>query len=285
MYGEPVSDPLTNALGICWALHAAGATVPKPAEISAGGVVSATIPGIISATAGRSEKTYESVLHLAASNYGQQAAMLLRSMFEDVVVAHWLLLHEDEVEHYVGRFLRHAEAMQLEAARVAERFKAPPVEITEALKSKEDELIAEFGPNAERSWWGKDAKGQAVRLPAMISAIGTAERFWGRTHGETPVFEETYAVVVKWSNQLLHHTAYGLMMEVIDAEHFSIASPRPVVVIGRAYYLYAMMICAVIDVNGTVPQYTPFWQQFMGGLPAMAVATGQDREAHEQQVR
>lgn len=276
-----MSDPLADALGVCWALHAAGAAVPKPAEISAKGVVSATTPGVIAATAGRNEKTYEAVLHLATNSYGQQAAMLLRSMFEDVTVAHWLLLHEDEAAHYVGRFLRHAEAMRLEAARVAERFGAPPVEVTESLKSKEAELITEFGPNAERSWWGKDANGRAVRLPEMVSTIGTAQRFWGRTHGETQVFEETYAVVVKWSNQLLHHTAYGLILEVIDAEHFSIASPRPVVVIGRAYYLYAMMICAVIDANGTVPQFTPFWQQFMGGLPTMGLATKKDRELAE----
>jgi hypothetical protein len=275
-----VSGPLAEALGICWNLHNAGAAVPKPVEMSPEGVLAATVSGIIAGTAGRNEKTYEAILHLAANDYGQQGAMLLRSMFEDVTVAHWLLLHEDEAEHYAGRFIRHAEAMRLEAARVAERYGAPQVYVA-GLRSREQALTEEFGPNAERSWWGRDANGRAVRLPAMVETIGTAERFWGRTHGETPILRETYAIVVKWSNQLLHHTASGVVMQLIEPEHLSIASPRPVVVIGRAYYLFAMMICAVLDANGTVPQHTEFWNQFMGGLPHMALATQQDREEHE----
>ena len=71
-----------------------------------------TIASLAAATVARTEQTYEAVLMLAET-HAQQAAMLLRSMFEDVVVVHWLLLHEDEIDHYAGRLVRHANAMTL----------------------------------------------------------------------------------------------------------------------------------------------------------------------------
>ena len=50
----------------------------------------------------------------------------------------------------------------------------------------------------------------------MVAEIGSADRFWGRTHGETPILRETYDMVVKWANQFLHHTAFGITMVHVD---------------------------------------------------------------------
>ena len=56
--------------------------------------------------------------------------MLIRSMFEDVIVAHWLLLHEDEGDFYGERLLRHQHAMYLAADRVSKRYGAPTADLS-----------------------------------------------------------------------------------------------------------------------------------------------------------
>jgi hypothetical protein len=264
-----------RALDACWELRHAGADVPKPVSASGTGITAATIPGIIAATAGRTEQTFEAVLHLAANDYSQQGAMLLRGMFEDVVVTHWLLLHQAEAEHYTARFVRHRDAMRLAADRVAERYGAPRAELSD-IKPNEAALISEFGRYAERSWWSRDAQGNTIRLPQMVEEIGTAPRFWGRTHGKTPVLRENYDIVNKWANQFLHHTALGITPVHTGSETVAIAAPRPVDVISRAYYMYATVICAVLDANEVTPQTTPFWAQFMDGFPVLVMSTGAD---------
>jgi Family of unknown function (DUF5677) len=267
------SPKFRRAMEACWAVHRAGNDVPKPLQKNVEtGLIAPTVQGIISGTAARCEKTFEAVLHLSKNGYTQQAAMLIRSMFEDVIVAHWLLLHEDEGEFYGERFLRHQHAMYLAADRVSKRYGAPTADLSE-IRDHEADLEAEFGPTAERSWWGRNAMNESNRLPAMVAEIGSADRFWGRTYGETPILRETYDMVVKWANQFLHHTAFGITMVHVDEAYLAIASPHPADVIGRAYYNYAMAICAVIDAAGETPQFTPFWQVFMGGLPIIAEAT------------
>jgi hypothetical protein len=244
------SASFLRAIDVCWELHRAGNEVAKPIQRNVTmGVFAANLPSIISATAGRSEKTFEAILHLAANDYSQQAAMLIRSMFEDVVVTHWLLLHEDEGDHYGERFIRHQDAMELAADRVAERYGAPRRDLSK-IKPNEADLEAEFGPTAERSWWGRDCNGKANRLPEMVNEVGTAQRFWGRTHGQTPILKENYDMVIKWANQFLHHTALGVTIVPVGPEYVSVVAPCPVDVIGRAYYNYAMVICAVIDASG-----------------------------------
>jgi hypothetical protein len=264
-----------RALDVCWELHAAGGEVEKP--LSAPGVATpaVSIRGIISVTAGRTEQTFAAVLNLAANDFSQQGAMLMRSMFEDVAVVHWLLLHEDEESHYVGCFERHRNAMRLALDRAAEQYDGPREDVSD-IKPDEADLISEFGKYAQRSWWEANAQGERVKLPQLVEQIGSARRFWGRTYGETPVFAQHYDVVNKWANQFLHHTALGATPVQVGNERATLAAPRAVDVVARAYYLYAMAICAALDANGTTPQTTPFWDQFMEGFPILVMSTGAD---------
>jgi hypothetical protein len=41
----------------------------------------------------RSTRTFEAIVHLGSRGFGEQAAMLNRSLFEDMVDAHWVSLH------------------------------------------------------------------------------------------------------------------------------------------------------------------------------------------------
>lgn len=108
----------------------------------------------------------------------------------------------------------------------------------------------------------------------MVDEIGTAQRFWGRTHGETPIFRQTYQLTNKWANSYLHHTLFGILLRRFGGDRYISAAPSSVRVISQAYYLYAMAICGVIDANGTTPQTTSFWEQFMSANPQMLFAVG-----------
>ena len=48
------------------------------------------VEGLLLDTYARSTKTYQAVVRLAYIGYGQQAFMLGRPLFEDMVVAHWI---------------------------------------------------------------------------------------------------------------------------------------------------------------------------------------------------
>lgn len=50
---------------------------------------------LVAATFARTLKTYHATLRLAEAGYGEQACMLTRSMFEDLVVAFWVREHPD----------------------------------------------------------------------------------------------------------------------------------------------------------------------------------------------
>ena len=67
------------------------------------------------ATFARSLKTFNAVLRLCDAGFGEQAAMLSRASFEDMVVAHWADEHPDEAtrvdRHYIARLIRYQEAM------------------------------------------------------------------------------------------------------------------------------------------------------------------------------
>src|SRR5215469_664193 len=50
---------------------------------------------LIAVEAARGLKTYRAVLHLCLGGFGQQAAMLDRSLFEGMVVTHWVHANPD----------------------------------------------------------------------------------------------------------------------------------------------------------------------------------------------
>lgn len=66
---------------------------------------------IVCATMRRSTATADGIVRLLEADLGSQAAMLCRSLSEDVVVLHWLVLHEDDPAWLVDRFFDHEAAL------------------------------------------------------------------------------------------------------------------------------------------------------------------------------
>jgi Family of unknown function (DUF5677) len=61
---------------------------------------------LIVAEAARATKTFDAVIRLCEAGFGEQAAMLNRSLFEGMAVAHWV---SDNRREAVGLFTRHAK--------------------------------------------------------------------------------------------------------------------------------------------------------------------------------
>jgi Family of unknown function (DUF5677) len=138
---------------------------------------------ILVGTAARAKETFRSMCALAGEHQTVQAAMLCRSIFEDMVVAHWLVLHEDDPEFLTRRYIDHLDAIRLNEARTTERhgYSAPDVS---DLAGREEELIRDFGASAQRQWWAVRRDGRPINMPAVIDVLEESDRFDSRLKGE-----------------------------------------------------------------------------------------------------
>jgi hypothetical protein len=98
-------------------------------------------------------------------------------LFEDMAIAHWLVLHREDPDWLVVKFGRHVEAMRLHEAEVRERMGAPAVDDVSALRPRADALRREFGRFAQRDWWGEDRSGARVAMPELVKRLADAPQF------------------------------------------------------------------------------------------------------------
>ena len=205
---------------------------------------------IVAGTAARSQETFYAVCQLARERQTVQAAMLCRSLFEDMVVAHWLVLHEDDPKFLVDRYLGHLEAMRLNEAATAERHGVEAPDVSD-LAGREDDLRREFGDYAQRDWWGVRRHGSRITMPEVVTELEEAERFHPRMRGEKPILREMYEKAQKWNTQLLHHTPAGMPLALNRENRLrpqAIPPPAEMTVLAQAYWVHAQVVLLVLDV-------------------------------------
>lgn len=214
---------------------------------------------IVAGTVARAKETLRAMCFLASQRQSVQAAMLCRSIFEDMVVAHWLVLHENEPEFLTQRYIRHLDAIRLNEAATTTASGWEPQDVSD-LASREEELRKEFGDHAQRHWWAMRRDGRSITLPEVISELENSPRFQPRLKGETPVLRHMYEKAQKWNNQLLHHTPAGMPVRLNPDEPLKVvAAPNPSVpaVVFPAYWSYGQLVYLVLEV---VPNQD--WQDF-----------------------
>lgn len=178
---------------------------------------------LVVATFQRSRDTFSGVLSLIADGLPVQGAMLARSLFEDVVVAHWLVLNREDPDWLVDRFFRHREAIALHAERLHRKTTWQFGDVAgvdlDAARRRQNDLVKEFGPEAQQNWWDPCSEGGGSGRPIGLRGVaGQLEdaaadhdmfhpRFAG---GDEPMLRRMEEVVQKWFSQCLHHTAIGL---------------------------------------------------------------------------
>lgn len=154
--------------------------------------------------AARTTKTFRAVLHLGIQGHGEQATMLVRSMFEDVIVAYWVDLHPDEA---VERLKDH-RTQTLQLWREHMENSGLTLGALEQLPDLSDEerqrLGGLFGGRGEKGWPGLS------NYKMMKSIEGT----WGDPE-ELRLLGHIHDVHLRHANSTLHVSAMSLQ------------SPRP----------------------------------------------------------
>ncbi|HEV2857899.1 MAG TPA: DUF5677 domain-containing protein [Solirubrobacterales bacterium] len=205
---------------------------------------------ILGATAARAKETFRSMCLLAGEHQTVQAAMLCRSIFEDMVVMHWLVLHDDDPEFLTTRFMDSLDAMRLNEARTAERHGQMPPDVSD-LEAREEQLVKDFGSNAQRQWWAVRRNGTPIKMPEVITELENAEQFQPRLKGEKPILREMFEKAQKWNTQLLHHTPAGTPVRLNRENPLRpLEAPTPAVpmAIFPAYWSYGQVVLLVLDV-------------------------------------
>lgn len=211
---------------------------------------------IFYATIARSTRTFDGICSLLRRGLAVQAGMLTRSLFEDVIVAHWLILKQEDRDWLAGRFLRHREAIAVHQ-RAMEKdpnfgmAMGPPMNVPEGLNKRAAALQKEFGPEATKDWWDPRTEGGGRGHPLGIREIAKEleqaadehkmfhPRFAG---GDAAVLVATERVVQKWMSQCLHHTAIGLPFTPISDEDSEVPKDPMLAVAFRAAWLYSQQV-------------------------------------------
>jgi hypothetical protein len=106
----------------------------------------------------RSRKSYEARVDLARRGFGEQAAMINRSLFEGMAVAHWVHSHESEAMDRFNRAARLHDHLYIERVRNAGWLDK---EETASFKPLDkDDLRAlqkDFGKYGEFMWTGPES--------------------------------------------------------------------------------------------------------------------------------
>jgi len=220
---------------------------------------------IVNGTCARAFSTFRAIHGLVANEHSLQAAMLSRPLFEDMVVAHWIALNEEDPDWLTDRLLDQRDAMRLHEARARKKV-GWSVPSTTDIADREDELIDEFGQYAERDWWGKTKDGKKLTMPQLVDLLAAAPRFHPRLKGEQPILQQYYAVVQKFATQRLHHTAVGLEIQLSRDGSTPTVAPPPgeTQVLAASYWTYAQLTYLVLELQPA--DYREFEQIFLKGL-------------------
>ena len=234
------------------------------------------LEALVLGTLARSRATFETIVSLVVVDRSLQASMLSRSLFEDMVVSHWLVLHRDDPDWLVARFHEHADAMRLHAHDVRVSFGLPPADDVTELEKRRPHLQKEFGRFAERDWWGQTSDGSRISMAQAIRVLADAEDFRPRLRGEQPILEQYFGLQQKLWTQSLHHTAAGTASDIPARGDF----PDPVrptewffVLFGN-YWVFGQSVQVALQLAAPAEAQHHFDRLFVAGLTLFGAVSG-----------
>jgi hypothetical protein len=156
---------------------------------------------LIASEMSRGFKSYRGVLDAALGGYGPQGAMVDRSLFEGMAVAHWVKLNPELAEDRFRKHMRHNAAMWNKRLG-AHGQKGVELTLTEAEVKEYDKL---FGPWGDKLWCG---------MP-MHKLIDEIEREWeeGERRSELRFM---FAVAHADNTETMHTTAMSLTSSIVQ---------------------------------------------------------------------
>jgi hypothetical protein len=157
----------------------------------------------------RSRKSYEASIDLARRGFGEQAAMINRSLFEGMAVAHWVHSHESEAMDRFNRAARLHDHLYIERIRNTgwldeEEFASfKPLDNDDLRTLKKD-----FGKYGELMWTGHD------NLRDLIPEI---EEQWESERAKKELWT-FFKIAHHDNNQLLHSTVSGMARSLVHRD-------------------------------------------------------------------
>ncbi len=213
---------------------------------------------LVVVTLTRARVTYETIVPLVQMGRTAQAAALTESLFEDMLIAHWLVLHEDDHEWLVEQHKAHGDALRLHFASVP-GASTSAADISD-LAGRERELRERFGLYAERPWWGIDRNGDPLTVGAILKRLAAAEDFHPRLRGEQPILEQQYAA--------LRRMCAG--PHAVEEEP---TGPSAFHVLHTTYWTFAQMIFVALEL-GARDALEHFEKLFLSGLAVFGETVG-----------
>jgi hypothetical protein len=158
---------------------------------------------LISLEFGRSTKTMRAAVHLAANGFGEQAAMLNRSLFESMLVAHWVHANPElatEQFKLSQKFDRHLAAELIRTQGWEDG--STEEELSDAtLEGRELQRMEKlFGPHGEKPWVGL----------SIYRLLEEVEDQWPDDDEGRAMLWQFWRVVHNDNNQLLHSSSAGM---------------------------------------------------------------------------
>lgn len=150
-------------------------------------------------TFAKGTKTFRAALLLCDQGYGQQAAMLSRSLFEHAVVSWWLLLCVDDEEEAMERLRQHRHHARVLFERALALHPELEIDLTdEPLEVNYIETLDERFGRFGGPWHGK-------RLDELVREIEVKidERY-------ESLFWKFFRLVNHHNNYTLHHSSLGI---------------------------------------------------------------------------
>jgi hypothetical protein len=188
-------------------------------------------------TLARSARTYKVVVQLCRLGYGQQASMLNRTLFEDMIYTHWAA----KFPRRSNKLMRwHEEYVKLWRIKLYERHNIPHQMTPPPWSGKRRKRMAKLFRRG--TWTGRS-------VPAMVNAV---EEMWpeGRDRDR---LHRMHDILHQGLNTLMHHSARSLSagVEINDqgATGFHLGPSRDLVplALGFAFWTYANTISVTLN--------------------------------------
>jgi hypothetical protein len=208
--------------------------------------------------AARATKTFRAVMHLCVLGHGEQATMLNRSLFEDLLTAHWVDLNPDEAVERLEKHERHASILWKE--HLSERGFAlgELADLPDLTDDEREELDVLFGARGQNAWTG-------LNTHELLQAI---EDSWGDDN-ECFLLRHMYDVHLRHANRTIHVTAEALLHPTADAErpglwiYDAAPSDRDVpIALLAAFWAYANLMRLVLP-ESRKPALIAFYRENM----------------------
>lgn len=157
--------------------------------------------------AARATKTFRAVLHLCVLGHGEQGTMLNRSLFEDVLTAHWVYLNSDEAVERLRKHERHTAVLWKERLSGRGLALGPLADLPDLTDDEREELQSLFGAYGQNAWTG-------LTTYQLLEAI---EAPWGDDN-ERLLLGHMYDVHLRYANTTVHVTSQSLLKPKADPD-------------------------------------------------------------------